>query len=73
VGNTVAWNNLFIAVSRLLYCFDVTGVPGETIDTSARFDTGYGKAPFGVNIKPRSEAHRQLIERECANAAKMES
>ncbi|KAK2672830.1 Cytochrome P450, E-class, group I [Fusarium oxysporum f. sp. vasinfectum] len=73
VGNTVAWNNLFVAVSRLLYCFDVTGVPGETIDTSARFDTGYGKAPFGVNIKPRSEAHRQLIERECANAAKMES
>ncbi|KAH7215518.1 cytochrome P450 [Fusarium oxysporum] len=73
VGNTVAWNNMFIAVSRLLYCFDVSGVPGETIDTSVRFDSEFGKAPFEVTIKPRSEAHRQLIERECANAATMES
>ncbi|RYC79667.1 hypothetical protein BFJ63_vAg17448, partial [Fusarium oxysporum f. sp. narcissi] len=73
VGNTVAWNNMFIAVSRLLYCFDLSGVPGETIDTSVRFDAEYGKAPFQVSIKPRSEAHRRLIERECLDAAKMES
>lgn len=73
MGNTVAWNNMFIAVSRLLYCFDFTGVPGESIDTTASLDIQYGKAPFSVKIKPRSEAHRQLIERECADAAKMES
>ncbi|KAF5548886.1 cytochrome p450 [Fusarium mexicanum] len=46
----------------LLYCFTVTGIPGETIDVSESFDATYGKAPFGVNIKPRSEGHRELIE-----------
>ncbi|KAI6752560.1 hypothetical protein HG530_013929 [Fusarium avenaceum] len=73
MGNTVAWNNIFIAVSRLLYCFDFTGIPGKSINTTASLDIQYGKAPFSVKIKPRSEAHRQLIERECADAAKMES
>jgi hypothetical protein len=64
---------MFIAVSRLPYYFDFTGVPGEIIDTTARFDSEYGKATFSANIKARSEVHRRLIERECADVAEMET
>ncbi|KAF9765933.1 hypothetical protein IL306_001706 [Fusarium sp. DS 682] len=72
VGNNVAWNNMLIAVSRLLYCFDIEGVPGKPVDASRSFLVEFGKLPFDVKIKPRSEAHAQLIQRECADAAKMD-
>ncbi|KAG4284981.1 hypothetical protein FPRO06_06241 [Fusarium proliferatum] len=40
VGNNVAWNNLLISVSRLLYCFDIEEVPGKPVDASRSFLIG---------------------------------
>ncbi|KAF5227008.1 hypothetical protein FANTH_14906, partial [Fusarium anthophilum] len=37
VGYNVAWNNMLISVSRLLYCFNIEGVPGKPVDTSKSF------------------------------------
>ncbi|PNP74826.1 hypothetical protein FNYG_11840 [Fusarium nygamai] len=71
VGNNVAWNNLLISVSRLLYCFDVEEVPDKPVDPSRSLSVDYRKPPFMVKIKPRSEAHAQLIRRECAHATDM--
>ncbi|KAI1067539.1 hypothetical protein LB506_003833 [Fusarium annulatum] len=73
VGNNVAWNNLLISVSRLLYCFDFEEVPGKPVDASRSFLIGYGDPPFMAMIKPRSEAHAQLIQRECAHSANMDN
>ncbi|SCO22925.1 related to cytochrome P450 [Fusarium fujikuroi] len=73
VGNNVAWNNLLISVSRLLYCFDIEEVPGKPVDASRSFLIGYGDPPFMATIKPRSEAHAQLIQQECAHSANMDN
>lgn len=73
VGNTVAWNNLLISLSRMLYCFDFKGDPNAPINAAVRIDSVFTKAPFSISIQPRSEAHRLLIQRECADAAKMEN
>ncbi|KAF4435967.1 cytochrome p450 [Fusarium acutatum] len=72
VGYNVAWNNMLISVSRLLYCFDIEGVPGKPVDASKSFLVESGQPRFEIKIKPRSEAHAQLIQRECANTVEME-
>ncbi|KAH6988427.1 cytochrome P450 [Ilyonectria destructans] len=41
--------------------------------SAVRIDSVFTKAPFSISIQPRSEAHRLLIQRECADAAKMEN
>ncbi|KAK5320481.1 hypothetical protein LTR93_006693 [Exophiala xenobiotica] len=66
-GWHVGESNVWIAISRLLYCFDFEEVPGQPIDTMTIPQLSGGKPPFAVNIKVRSEKHAQLIERECSS------
>jgi hypothetical protein len=55
---------VWIAVARLLYCFDFEEDPGHRIDTLNLNVAEYRWAPFKVNIIVRSEKHRELIFRE---------
>ena len=70
---------MFIVFARLLYCFDFFEdsvsvswkwlTQNEPIDT-LRIPMQVGNAaPFKVTIKPRSEAHAELIRRECKSVA----
>ena len=71
-GYNVGEGNVWIVVARLIYCFDFDELPGQPIDS---FKTDWGEhrfAPFPVKITPRSQAHSELIERECAKAVEME-
>ncbi|KAJ0146675.1 Uncharacterized protein HZ326_10680 [Fusarium oxysporum f. sp. albedinis] len=65
VGYNVANTNLFIALARLLYCFDFSAVDESPIDTTRPLNTVDSVPVFKVKIKVRTEAHRKLIEREC--------
>lgn len=69
VGNNVGVSNMFLALARLLYCFEFEPVPGAPIDLSQPLRGTVEKAAFQAKIRVRSEAHRQLIERECRDAA----
>lgn len=62
-------DNLAIAIARLVYCFDFEQDPSAPIDASKPFFPDEDGYPFKVIIKPRSEAHRDLVERECSAAA----
>ncbi|EKG12949.1 Cytochrome P450 [Macrophomina phaseolina MS6] len=68
VGWNVGETNVWIAIARLLYCFDFEQDPKEPIDTMDIPQLNKGKAPFKVVIKPRSEKHAELIRRDCAAA-----
>ncbi|OBT97320.1 hypothetical protein VE01_04690 [Pseudogymnoascus verrucosus] len=65
VGWHVGSRNMFISFSRLLYCFDFAEDPSEPIDETRIDAFAHKAAPFKLNIKPRSQAHADLIEREC--------
>lgn len=67
VGYNVAQTNLWIALARLLYCFDFEAVEGKPIEIDKIEWGHYEEAHFAVNIKPRSEKHKQLIIRECGH------
>ncbi|PNS21541.1 Phenylacetate 2-hydroxylase [Sphaceloma murrayae] len=69
VGYNVAQTNLWIALARLLYCFDFHPVPGQPIEIDKIEWGHYEDAHFAVNIKPRSEKHKQLIIRDCGNVS----
>lgn len=71
VGYNVAVTNMFIALARLIYCFEFEGVAGHPLDVSKPLRPHPNDAHFQVKIKVRSEAHRQLIERECKAAAQI--
>ncbi|ETS85971.1 hypothetical protein PFICI_03996 [Pestalotiopsis fici W106-1] len=66
VGYNVANSNLFIALARLLYCFEFSQ-PDDAppLDTSKPLHSATTTPPFPVSIKIRSQAHQYLIEREC--------
>lgn len=61
--------NVWIAIARLLYCFDFEEVPEQPIDTMAIPLLTGNKAPFSLKVKPRSETHADLIRRTCREAA----
>ncbi|VUC32969.1 unnamed protein product [Clonostachys rosea] len=69
VGFGVAANNLFIAIARLVYCFDIEQDRVIPITVDKPFPLDADIEPYKVIIKPRSLAHRELIERECRSAA----
>jgi len=71
VGWSVGENNVWIAIARLLYCFDFEEDPEHKIDTMTIPQLAHGKAPFQVKIKVRSQAHADLIERECLAVTKI--
>ncbi|KAL6248504.1 hypothetical protein RBB50_004759 [Rhinocladiella similis] len=60
--------NMFIAFSRLLYCFNFSEVPGKPINVWEIDALAHDHPPFQIQITPRSEQHVRLIEKECAKA-----
>ncbi|KAF2796704.1 cytochrome P450 [Melanomma pulvis-pyrius CBS 109.77] len=63
VGYNVARNNVWLAIACLIYCFDFSEDPDQPINT---FNTNWEEwkhPPFKVIIKPRSQAHVELVER----------
>ncbi|KIW21520.1 hypothetical protein PV08_02100 [Exophiala spinifera] len=60
--------NMFIAFSRLLYCFNFSEVPSKPINVWEIDPLAHDHPPFQIHITPRSEQHVLLIEKECAKA-----
>ncbi|KAB5563489.1 cytochrome P450 [Coniochaeta sp. 2T2.1] len=70
VGWKVGEMNVWIAIARLLYCFDFTAVPGKPIDTMTIPQLTKNSAPFDVKVTPRSAKHAALVRRDCAEAVR---
>ncbi|KAK5265692.1 hypothetical protein LTR99_008830 [Exophiala xenobiotica] len=68
-GYNVAETNLWMFLSRLLYCFDFQAIPGKEIELDKVVWPAIDYAPFAVKIVPRSPAHRALIEKECSHVS----
>ena len=60
--------NVWIAVARLLYCFDFIEDESRPIDTMAIPQVTKNTAPFAVKVKIRSKKHAALINRDCVEA-----
>ncbi|KAI8941340.1 hypothetical protein NX059_002565 [Plenodomus lindquistii] len=73
VGYNLAASNQFIVLSRLLYCFDVLEDPAHPVVLEKPLPLKALSEPFKIHFKPRSEAHRRLIERECKEAMNIET
>lgn len=72
VGWKVGEMNVWIAIARLLYCFDFEEVPGKPIDTMTIPQLTKHTAPFEVKVTPRSPKHDELIRRECADSVNVQ-
>lgn len=70
VGWKVGETNVWIAIARLLYCFDFKEVPGKPIDTMTIPQVTHHSAPFDVKVSIRSPQHAALIQRDCEEASK---
>ncbi|KAF2795132.1 cytochrome P450 [Melanomma pulvis-pyrius CBS 109.77] len=68
VGWKVGEMNVWIAIARLLYCFDFEEDEDHPIDTMTIPQITKNAAPFAVKVKVRSEKHAALIERDCLEA-----
>lgn len=64
-GAHLGTRNMFIAFSRLLYCFNFQEVPGSPIDELKIDALAHDHPPFQIKIVPRSANHVKLIEGEC--------
>lgn len=66
-GAELATNSLFIAISKLIWAFDI--LPIGTYDTFD-YTEGFNSRPrsFRCEIRLRSEAHSQILKREMINA-----
>ena len=64
-GRFVAEREIWLAVSRMLWAFEVAGVADKPIDLS-EYDGLNGRSPaaFEVSMKPRFEKVGQVLERE---------
>lgn len=60
--------NVWIAIARILYCFDFKQIPGKPIDTMTIPQITKNAAPFDVQVTVRSKAHADLISRDCEEA-----
>jgi hypothetical protein len=69
IGLNVAAGNLFIAIARMVYCFDIEQDPSHPVTVDKPFPLTAVVEPYKVIFKPRSEAHRRLVMRECREAA----
>ncbi|KAJ5936000.1 hypothetical protein N7454_005298 [Penicillium verhagenii] len=67
-GWKVGETNIWIAIARLLYCFDFKEVPGEPIDTMRIPQLSGNRPPFSARVSVRSPAHAALIRRDCEEA-----
>ncbi|EXJ73906.1 uncharacterized protein A1O5_02200 [Cladophialophora psammophila CBS 110553] len=71
-GWKVGEMNVWIAIARLLYCFDFTQVPEKPIDTMTIPQLTKHTAPFDVKVSLRSEAHAALIRRDCEEVTRIQ-
>lgn len=62
--------NVWIAIARLLYCFDFEEIPETPINTMTIPQITKKSSPFEVKVTPRSSAHADLVRRECEEASK---
>lgn len=67
-GWKVGEMNVWIAIARLLYCFDFEQIPGQEIDTMTIPQITKHRAPFSVRVTVRSKQHAELIRKECSHA-----
>ncbi|SPN96509.1 related to cytochrome P450 [Cephalotrichum gorgonifer] len=67
-GWVIASNSLHLLIARVMYCFDFHPIDGHPIPVGKPFEIGVEK-PYEVKVTPRSQAHADLIQRECAAAA----
>ncbi|KEF56578.1 uncharacterized protein A1O9_06767 [Exophiala aquamarina CBS 119918] len=70
VGWKVGEMNVWIAIARMLYCFDFKQIPGEVIDSMTIPQLSHDRAPFSVKVQVRSPAHANLIMSDCEAATK---
>ncbi|KIW43529.1 uncharacterized protein PV06_04623 [Exophiala oligosperma] len=70
-GYNVAETNLWMFLSRMLYCFNFEPVPGKEIEVEKVVWPAIDYPPFAVKIVPRSPAHRALIEKECSHVSEI--
>ncbi|KAF9891620.1 hypothetical protein FE257_003631 [Aspergillus nanangensis] len=68
VGWKVGEMNVWIAIARLLYCFDFNEVPGQPIDTMTIPQITKNEPQFAAKVAVRSPAHAALIRRDCEEA-----
>ena len=73
VGSNVAASNLFIAIARIVYWFDIEQDPSNPVVVDTPFPLTAVVEPYKVAFKPRSEAHRRLILDECREAANIDT
>lgn len=64
-GANLALNSLFIAVSTMLWAYDIKPIPGRIYDIF-EYTEGFNirPKPFECEIQIRSDKHRQVLERE---------
>ncbi|KAI1246526.1 hypothetical protein MGN70_013426 [Eutypa lata] len=69
-GMWVAEREIWLAVSRMLWAFDMEAAPGHPIDLS-EYDglSGRSPVPFYVNLKPRHEGVEGVLGRAAEEAA----
>jgi hypothetical protein len=61
---------MFIAFSRILYCFDFEEYPDAPIDEYRINPLAHDHAPFKVKTTPRSPEQVRLIEEGCSELGK---
>ena len=68
-GADLASNTLFIAISKLLWAFDILSKEGVSYDIFA-YTEGFNIRPkkFECVVRVRSEEHRRVLEREFEDA-----
>jgi cytochrome P450 len=68
-GAGLAENSLYIALAKILWTFDILPVKGASYDTFA-YTEGFNIRPqkFACEIRVRSDAHRQVLERDLKDA-----
>jgi hypothetical protein len=68
-GADLASNTLFIAISKLLWAFDILPEDGVSYDIFA-YTEGFNIRPkkFECVVRVRSEQHRRVLEREFEDA-----
>ncbi|KAF2660297.1 cytochrome P450 [Lophiostoma macrostomum CBS 122681] len=68
-GADLAANSLFIALSKILWAFDIEKVKGRTYDTFA-YTEGFNIRPqkFECEIKVRSDQHKEVLDRDLRDA-----
>jgi cytochrome P450 len=68
-GADLAANSLFIALSKILWAFDIEKIKGRTYDTFA-YTEGFNIRPqkFECEIRVRSDKHKEVMDRELRDA-----